>query len=45
MRFPVASKIAFSTAGVIGGTPISPIPEGGSELGDVGFNDRHLVDA
>jgi hypothetical protein len=26
IRFPVAAKTAFATAGAIGGTPISPIP-------------------
>src|SRR5207249_1293303 len=32
-RLPVAPKYAFATAGPIGGTPGSPIPPGGSELG------------
>src|SRR5215208_4530279 len=28
IRFPVAAKTAFATAGAMGGTPISPMPEG-----------------
>jgi hypothetical protein len=32
IRFPVAAKIAFATAGAIGGTPGSPTPPGGSLL-------------
>ena len=33
MRFPVRAKMAFVTAGAIGGTPGSPTPDGGSSLG------------
>ncbi len=31
-RVPVAANTASATAGAIGGTPISPIPAGGSEF-------------
>jgi hypothetical protein len=32
IRFPVAAKMAFATAGMIGGVPISPTPLGGRSL-------------
>lgn len=35
MRLPVAAKIAFATAGAVGGTPGSPQPLGASSLGTI----------
>ena len=32
-RFPVNAKIAFATAGAVGGNPGSPVPLGGAVLG------------
>jgi hypothetical protein len=35
IRLPVAAKIALQMAGDMGGTPGSPTPAGGSELGTI----------
>src|SRR5271156_1774710 len=35
IRLPVAAKIALQIAGDIGGTPGSPTPAGGAELGTI----------